>query len=89
MDWRTGCPHSEASLDDSDPDPLQRRSNLPHVEEFIGEVFPEDSIELAWEVLGDLLTPDRSIQKAICMVGEGGNGKGVFAQFAVRFVGAK
>jgi putative DNA primase/helicase len=59
----------------------------PHVEEFISEVFPEDSIELAWEVLGDLLTPDRSIQKTICMVGEGGNGKGVFAQLAVRFVG--
>ena len=62
-------------------------ATCPHVEEFITEVFPEDSIELAWEVLGDLLTPDRSIQKAICMVGEGGNGKGVFAQLAARFVG--
>ena len=62
-------------------------ATCPHVEEFVGEVFPEDSIELAWEVLGDLLTPDRSIQKAICMVGEGGNGKGVFSQLAVRFVG--
>ena len=62
-------------------------ATCPHVEEFIGDAFPEDSIELAWEVLGDLLTPDRSIQKAICMVGEGGNGKGVFAQLAARFVG--
>jgi phage/plasmid-associated DNA primase len=37
-------------------------ATCPHVEEFISEVFPQDSIELAWEVLGDLLTPDRSIQ---------------------------
>jgi P4 family phage/plasmid primase-like protien len=63
------------------------QATCPHVEEFAGEVFPKDSFELAWEVLGDLLTPDRSIQKAICMVGEGGNGKGVFTQLAVGFVG--
>ena len=50
-------------------------------------MFPKDSFELAWEVLGDLLTPDRSIQEAICIVGEGGNGKGVFAQSAVSVVG--
>jgi putative DNA primase/helicase len=42
---------------------------------------------LAWQVLGDLLTPDRSIQKAIALIGEGGNGKGVFLQLAVNFVG--
>jgi P4 family phage/plasmid primase-like protien len=64
------------------------QADCPNIEEFIGEVFPRDSIELGWEVLGDLLTPDRSIQKAICLVGEGGNGKGVFSQLAVRFVGA-
>ena len=63
------------------------QATCPEVEDFISEVFPNDSFELAWEVLGDLLTPDRSIQKAICMVGEGGNGKGVFAQLAVSVVG--
>jgi putative DNA primase/helicase len=59
----------------------------PAVEAFIGEVFPPDSVELAWEILGDLLTPDRSIQKALCLVGEGGNGKGAFLQLAINFVG--
>ena len=63
------------------------QAGCPNVEEFLGEVFPADARELAWELLGDLLTPDRSIQKAICLVGEGGNGKGVFSQLAVRFVG--
>jgi putative DNA primase/helicase len=57
------------------------------IQEFLGEVFPEDSVGLAWEVLGDLLTPDRSIQKAIALLGEGGNGKGVFLQLAVNFLG--
>jgi P4 family phage/plasmid primase-like protien len=57
------------------------------IEEFIGQVFPHDSLALAWELLGDLITPDRSIQKAIALVGEGGNGKGVFLQLAVNFVG--
>jgi len=65
------------------------QATCPEVEDFIGQVFPKDSFELAWEVLGDLLTPDRSIQKAICMVGEGGNGKGVFAQLAVSVVGPR
>ena len=65
------------------------QSTCPQLEEFIGEVFPQDSTELAWQILGDLLTPDRSIQKAICLVGEGGNGKGVFANVAMRFVGPK
>jgi putative DNA primase/helicase len=50
-------------------------------------VFPKDSVELAWEILGDLITSDRSIQKAICVVGEGGNGKSVFCQLCINFVG--
>ena len=44
---------------------------------------------LAWEILGDLLTPDRSVQKAICLLGEGGNGKSVFLDLATHFVGAE
>jgi P4 family phage/plasmid primase-like protien len=90
LDIYTGelVPHSPAQLSTIRiPIRFDTKATCPHVEEFIGEVFPEDSNELAWEVLGDLLTPDRSIQKAICMVGEGGNGKGVFAQLAMRFVG--
>lgn len=59
----------------------------PAWERFVIEVFPEDSIELAWEIAGDLITPDRSIQKAILLVGEGGNGKGVFLAGCLGFVG--
>jgi P4 family phage/plasmid primase-like protien len=59
----------------------------PEIDKFISEVFPEDAIPLAWEILGDMLTPDRSVQKAICLMGEGGNGKSVFLDLATRFVG--
>ena len=63
--------------------------SCPRIDKFLQEVFPACAVELAWEILGDLLTTDRSIQKAICLVGEGGNGKGVFSQLATNFVGAE
>jgi len=46
-------------------------ANCPNIAQFIEQVFPSDSIDLAWEILGDLITADRSIQKAICFLGEG------------------
>ncbi len=62
-------------------------AECPKIAEFVDEVFPKDSAELAWEILGDLIAADRSIQKAICVVGEGGNGKSVFCQLCANFVG--
>jgi P4 family phage/plasmid primase-like protien len=65
------------------------QSTRPEIDKFISEVFPEDAIPLAWEILGDLVTPDRSVQKAICLLGEGGNGKSVFLDLATHFLGAE
>ncbi len=65
------------------------QAGCSEIEKFISEVLSEDAIPLAWEILGDLLTPDRSVQKAICLLGEGGNGKSVFLDLATRFVGAE
>jgi len=64
-------------------------ATCPQIDRFIGEIFPADAIPLAWEILGDLLTPDRSIQKAICLIGEGGNGKSAFLDLATNFVGTE
>jgi putative DNA primase/helicase len=64
-------------------------ATCPQIDRFVEEVFPQDAISLGWEILGDLLTPDRSIQKAICLVGEGGNGKSAFLDLASTFVGAE
>jgi P4 family phage/plasmid primase-like protien len=61
----------------------------PVWEKFVSEVFPEDSRGLAWEVPAWLMTPDTSIQKAILLIGEGGNGKSTFLSAVVAFLGKK
>ena len=81
LDVHTGelAPHSPAFLSPVRiPITYDAAAKCPMIEEFIQQVFPHDSLELAWEILGDLITADRSIQKAICVLGEGGNGKSVF-----------
>lgn len=71
------------------PIAFDKDATCPEIERFVGEVFPEEAGLLAWEILGDLLTSDRSVQKAIWLLGEGGNGKSVFLDLATRFVGAE
>jgi len=90
LDVPTGelAPHSPAFLSPVRiPITYDAAASCPKIEEFIHQVFPQDSLELAWEILGDLITADRSIQKAICVVGEGGNGKSAFCQLCTNFVG--
>lgn len=83
-------PHSPAFLTSIRiPITYDESAACPAIEEFIAQTFPEDSLDLAWEILGDLITPDRSIQKAICIVGEGGNGKSAFCQLCTNFVGER
>jgi putative DNA primase/helicase len=92
LDIRTGelAPHSPAFLSSVRiPINYDRTASCPAIKGFIEQVFPQDSLELAWEVLGDLITADRSIQKAICIVGEGGNGKSAFCQLCTSFVGER
>jgi hypothetical protein len=55
------------------PVAFDAQASCPRIEGFIGEVFRKDSTQLAREILGDLVTSDRSIQKATCLVGEGGS----------------
>jgi len=92
LDIWTGelLPHSPSFLSTIRiPARFDSSAECPRIDAFLAEVFPPGSIDLAWEILGDLLTPDRSIQKAICLIGEGGNGKGVFSQLAANLVGSE
>jgi putative DNA primase/helicase len=54
---------------------------------FINNVFPEDSVHLAYEIAGILLIPDRSFQKAFLFSGPGGNGKSAFLKAITSFLG--
>src|SRR5207302_650232 len=53
------------------------------------DTFPPDARAVAWEILADLLTPDRSIQKAALLAGEGGNGKSRFLAATSAFAGRR
>ncbi len=81
-------PHSPAFLSAIRiPVAYRETATCPAVEQFLDQVLPADCRDLVWEILGDLVTPERSIQKATCLVGTGGNGKSTFLQLATRFVG--
>jgi P4 family phage/plasmid primase-like protien len=47
-------------------------------ESFIHRVFEGDSYQLAEEVVGWLVRPDMRIQKAVCLLGSGANGKSTY-----------
>jgi len=56
-------------------------------ETFVQEVFPDDAQEVAWQIIAWLMRPDVSIQKAILLLGEGGNGKSTFLTGVTTFLG--
>ena len=62
-------------------------AECPEWEKFAAEVFPEDANELAFELPADLITPARSAQKAVLLLGEGSNGKSTYLRAAGAFVG--
>jgi len=63
------------------------RATCPAWEKFVGEVFPPDAQDLAWEIIAWLMTADTSIQKAILFEGEGGNGKSTYLRGVIAFLG--
>ena len=62
-------------------------ATCPRIDQFMGEVFPEDTVELAYEIPAWLMTPDISKQKAILFQGTGGNGKSAYLALLVAFLG--
>jgi P4 family phage/plasmid primase-like protien len=62
-------------------------ATCPALEQFVAETFPVDARDLAWEIAAWLMVPDLSIQKAILLVGEGGNGKSRYLAWLQAFLG--
>jgi P4 family phage/plasmid primase-like protien len=63
------------------------KAKCPKWEEFVEDVFPSDAVSLAWEIAALLITPLTDIQKAILLLGEGGNGKSTFLAGLTKFLG--
>jgi P4 family phage/plasmid primase-like protien len=62
-------------------------ARCPAWEKFVSEVFPDDAQDLAFELAADLITPSRSAQKALLLLGEGSNGKSTYLRALTAFVG--
>src|SRR5215212_5215125 len=62
-------------------------AECPAWDKFVAEVFPEDAQALAFELAADLITPNRSAQQAILLLGEGSNGKSTYLRALSAFVG--
>jgi len=62
-------------------------ATCPAWERFVSETFPEDAQNLAFEMPADLITPSRSVQKSILLIGEGSNGKSTYLRALSAFVG--
>ena len=59
----------------------------PAIDDFFQAVLPEDNVVIGYELAADIVTPDRSCQRAFILNGPGGNGKSTFLSLLTRFVG--
>jgi len=92
LDWKTG------KLRKHSPDFLST-TQLPVIydpkaksvawREYIKAAFPQDSLELPWEIVAWLMLPISTIQKAMLLVGGRGTGKSTFLRALRAFLGAE
>lgn len=90
LDWRTGQLHSHDPAVPSviripvdwDPD-----ATCPQIEQWIGEVFPDDAREFIEEVIGYSLYNGNPLHKAVLLFGRGRNGKGTLIRLLQALLG--
>ena len=71
-------PHSKNFLSTIQlPVKYEPDARCPDWERFVGDTFPEDAQDLAWEIAAWLIFPT-PVQKAVILTGEGANGKSRF-----------
>jgi hypothetical protein len=72
---RVLLPHSPEHLSSVQlPVVYDPSASCPAIEKFVNDVFPEDATMLAYEIPAYLMLPDTNIQKAVLLLGPGGNG---------------
>lgn len=62
-------------------------ATCPEIEKFIEEIFHQEDIQIAYEIIAYCLWREVPIQKAVMLLGEGSNGKSVFLQLISAFLG--
>lgn len=92
LDWRTGelRPHSPDVLSTIRiPVAWKPDATCPTITRFLGEVLPHDSGEFALEIIAYGLYPANPFQKAVLLLGPGGNGKGKLLQVVRALLGSE
>ncbi|MBI3549880.1 MAG: primase C-terminal domain-containing protein [Elusimicrobia bacterium] len=90
LDWRVGelRHHSAEHLSTfqlgASFDPAKRSEDL---DRFLSEIFPQDALQLAEELVGYLLRPTTKFQRAFMLLGGGANGKSTFLSLLTAFLG--
>ena len=90
LDWKTGTLglHDPKHLSSVQiPVTYDPSATCPNWDRFVKQVFPADCHVLAYEIIGWLMIPDMSLQKAILLIGEGANGKSVYLSAVTAFLG--
>jgi len=90
LDWRTGVlepqsPEFRSTFQIAakfDPDEHSEILNR-----FLTDVFPQDALLLAEELVGYLMRPTTKFQKAVMLLGDGANGKSTFLSMLTDFLG--
>jgi putative DNA primase/helicase len=90
LDWRTGIlkpysPEYRSTFQIAAPYVPGERSEA--LDRFLEEVFPQDALLLAEELVGYLLRATTKFQKAFMLLGDGANGKSTFLSMLTTFLG--
>jgi putative DNA primase/helicase len=62
-------------------------ATCPEWDRFVGQVFPGDAQDVAFEIPACLMTPEKSTQQAILLLGDGANGKSTYLSGLTAFLG--
>jgi hypothetical protein len=79
LEWETGTlrPHDPEVLSTIRvPVRWNPDATCPAIDRFLAEVLPEDCLDFVLEFIGYCLVPDNRLQRAVMLIGPGGNGKG-------------
>lgn len=90
LEWATGKmrPHDPEALStvqlpiEYDPD-----ATCPRFDKWLEQVLDPDSIKLVWETIGYMLMSGNPLQRAVLLVGGGGNGKGTWLRLMTAMMG--
>lgn len=91
IEWATGklLPHDPEALSTVQlPIDYDLDATCPTFDDWLAQVVDPDSVELVWELIGYMMMNGNPLQRAVLLVGLGGNGKGTFLRLLTHMMGA-